>query len=181
MKNLAYVAPLLAIAITACGDEPSEPKSIDEVIEAASGMTQPLPGQYRSTTEMVSLEIPGAPEGMAERMKGMMGGQFTQTTTSCLTEEEASQGFEQQFRQLGEGMNGMKCDFDKFDVDGDDVDARMTCSGPQNLTATMEMEGTTGAERQTVDMNMQMRTSQIPGGEMNVALKVLTERVGDCT
>lgn len=183
MKTLAIAVPALALLLTACGEEavePGDPKSIDEVVAEAENLAQPQPGLYRSTTELVSLDIPGAPAAMADQLRSMMGSQFSQSSESCITPEQAERGFEDQYRQIGEGMNGMSCEFEQFDVDGGDVDARLACSGPQNTTATLTMDGEVGETRQSVDMAMEMRQPQLPGGSMDLRLTVLTERIGDC-
>ena len=57
-----------------------------------------------------------------------------ETSERCLTEEEASKGFEDMVRGMGEADETAKCDFTKFDVDGSDLDAKMTCSGPAFAT-----------------------------------------------
>ena len=143
-------------------------------------MVQPRPGQYRSTTELVSIEVPGAPAALADRIKGVLGGQFAQTVTSCLTRADAANGFEQQFRELGEGMNGFKCDFERFDVDGNDVDAVLSCNGEGSTKAKLTMDGEMNEERQDIAMTMAMENPEIPGGKMTAAMSVLTERIGDC-
>lgn len=180
MRTLLLAVPIAALALSACSSESDQPKTMDEVAEEAAGMTQPKAGEYTSTTELIEFNMPGQPPEMAERLKQMMSGQFTQTTTSCLTEEEAAKGFEEKFRDIGEGMNDLKCDFERFDVDGDNVDAKLACSGAGGMSAGLTMAGTVAAEKQTVDMTMNMRGGQIPGGEMQMKMKVVSERTGDC-
>ena len=180
MKTLLFATPIAALALTACGTEPDQPKTFEEVAEEAAGMTKPLAGQYTSTTELVDFSMPGQPPAMAEQLKEMTSGQFSQTSTSCLTQEEADEGMEEKFRDMGEGMNELKCDFERFEVDGDNVDAKLACSGDGGVSAGLTMAGTVEAERQTVDMTMDMRGAQIPGGQMELKMKVVSERTGDC-
>lgn len=184
MKMLLLTAPIAGLALSAlsaCGETPGEPKSIEEVAAEVDNMTKPKAGEYASTTELVELNIPGQPPEMAVQLKEMMSGQFAETTTSCLTEAEAEQGFEEKIREMGEGVNGLKCDFERFDVDGDNIDAKMACSGAAGMKAGLTMAGTVAAERQSVDMTMDMSGGQIPGGTMQIKMKVVSERTGDCT
>ena len=182
MRLVLAAAPFAALLLAGCGDEPGEPKTADEVIEASKGLTKPKPGQYVSSAELIDLSIPGLPKEQAEQMKSMMAGAAGEETTYCLTPAEADKGFEDAVRKMGEGgTDGMNCEFNRFDVSGEDLDAQLACKGPAGMTATMAMDGTMAAESSTMHMVMTQKASQIPGGEMRFEMKMKSRRVGECT
>lgn len=181
--RLSYAAaPLAALLLAGCGDEPGEPKTADEVIEASRELTKPRPGQYVSSTEVIDFSVPGLPPEQAEQMKAMMGGMAAEETSYCLTPAEAEKGFEDAVRKMGEGgTDGMNCEFNRFDVSGDGLDAELACTGPQGMNATMKMDGTMAAESSTMHMEMTQKAAQIPGGEMSIEMRMKSRRVGECT
>lgn len=181
MRTLLAAAPLAVLLLAACGDEPSEPKTADEVIAASQELTKPMPGRYLSSAEMIEFSVPGLPAEQAERLKSMMGGMGSEETSYCLTEEEAEKGFEDAVRKMGEGSNGMTCEFARFDADGSKLDAELACTGPQGMNATMKMDGTMEAEESEMHMEMTQKAPMIPGGEMRMEMRVKSRRVGECT
>ena len=179
MRRPVIAATLLPLMLAACGsEEPAasgEGLSTDEVIEraqAAGADIKPEPGLYRSSVEIQEVSIPGAPAQMRDMMRSAMA---TQSDEYCLTEEEAEKGFEEMARQ---SQNDMNCTFERFDVDGGDIDARMTCSPQGQGSMTVEMTGTGTSTKS--DMTMAM-TGDMPGmGEMNMRMRIVNERIGDC-
>ena len=181
MRLILAAAPLAALLLAGCGDDPSEPKTADEVIAASKGLTKPRPGQYLSSAEVIDFTVPGLPADQAARMKEMMGGMAGQETSYCLTAAEADKGFEDAVRKMGEGSNGMKCEFGRFDVSGNDLDAELACTGPQGMNATMKMDGTMAAESSEMHMDMTQKAPGIPGGEMHIEMRMKSRRVGECS
>lgn len=181
MRLILAAAPLAALLLAACGDEPSEPKTADEVIEASQGLTKPRPGRYVSSAEMIEFSVPGLPAKQAEQLKGMMSGMGSEESSYCLTAEEAEKGFEDAVRKMGEGSQGMTCEFSKFDAAGSKLDAELACTGPQGMNATMKMAGTMEAEASEMTMDMTQKAPGIPGGEMRMEMRVQSRRVGECT
>lgn len=184
MRPLLAAAPLAALLLAACGDsadEPAKPKTADEVIKASKGLTKPRPGKYMSSAEMIDFSVPGLPMDQADRLKAMMGGKESEETSYCLTPAEAEKGFEDAVRKMGEGSNGMKCDFKKFDAAGSKLDAELACTGPQGMNAIMKMDGTMEAEASQLHMDMTQKAPMIPGGEMHMEMRVKSRRVGECT
>lgn len=179
--RFALAAPLAVLALAACGDEPSEPKTAEEVAAAAEGLTKPEPGRYVSSAEMIEFSVPGLPPEQAEQLKGMMSGMGSEENTYCLTPEEAEGGFEEAVRKMGQGSQGMKCEFNKFDASGSDLDAELACTGPEGASATMQMEGTMEAQSSEMTMAMTQKAPGIPGGEMSMKMRVKSRRVGECT
>ncbi|AKM07856.1 DUF3617 domain-containing protein [Pelagerythrobacter marensis] len=169
-----------ALALAACGNEPDEPKTAEEVIAAADKLVKPRPGLYRSNAEIVDFEIPGISPDQAARMREMAAGLQGEDTTQCLTQEQADEGFRRIVQRLGEGDEGVSCEFSQFDAQGSDLDAALTCSGPGGVSADMTIDGTVEAESSTMRMAMSQKSDAIPGGEMRMTMQVKSERIGDC-
>ena len=177
-RCLLVAASILVLA--ACGSEPVDPKNVDEVIAEAGKLEKPRPGQYETTAEMVEFTVPGLPPQQAEQIKAMMGKVSGETTTYCLTPEEAEKGFEENVRKMAQGKQQMNCEFARFDVDGDKLDAAMACKGPQGMTADLTLAGTTSSEASSMRMTMVQKAQMIPGGEMRMEMQMDAKRIGDC-
>src|SRR3546814_2266522 len=105
------LAPALAVTLllAACGsaeeDEGSNGKSIsmeDAAARAKDSDMNPTPGQYRVTMQLHELDVPGAPKGEMEAMRGRMAGQ---THEYCLKQEDVDKGFEEVVRQTKESKD----------------------------------------------------------------------------
>ena len=180
MRKIAIILPLATLALAACGSEPDAPQTQEEMAESANSLTKPKAGQYTSKAEMIAFEIPGLPPEQADQMKQMFAGLSAQEQSYCLTQEEADKGFEEAIKQMNEQEDSEKCKFEHFKVDGDSLDARMSCEAGPGGTSTMQMTGTVGEEKQVLTMEVSSESSQIPGGKMNMTMKVTSERTGEC-
>ena len=181
MRLPTLALALSSLALASCGGEggdnatdygPSENLSAEEVAERTqdSGI-KPEPGQYRVNMEVLEVSIPGAPQGAADMMRGMMGGQ---THQYCLTQDEVDKGFENMARQSQEG----DCTFDRWDINGGDFDGKMTCQMPGQGPMTMTMTGKGTPTRSEVNMTMQGDMAGM--GESTIRMKATHERIGDC-
>lgn len=179
-SSIAATVPAICLMLAACGDGASDPKTADEVIAEAANLVKPLPGQYRSSAEMISFDVPGLPPAQADRLKEMAGGLSSSDQTFCLTQEQADQGFADTVRQLGEGDGKMSCEFTRFDADGSALDAALSCSG-MGASATMDMTGELQPDRSKIRMEMSQSAGPIPGGSMDIVMEIVSERIGDCT
>jgi hypothetical protein len=169
----------LSLALAACSggeDEQAgsgETISHEEVAERARDAIKPEPGLYRSNVELLEVDIPGAPEGMADMMKQAMGEANT-ANEYCLSQEDVDRGFEEMVKN---SQNG-DCTFERFDADGGEIDAVMNCKTPDGNTARMTMQGTGGPTSSEMTMTME---SEVPGmGTANMRMKATHERIGDC-
>lgn len=174
------ISASLIVALVACGGsgqnegaDNGEAVSMAEAVDQArSGQMRPEPGQYTATIEVLDVQIPGAPEGAAEMMRGMMS---TTTTRYCLTQEDVEKGFENMVRQSQDG----DCTFERFDVNGGTFDGRMVCNVQGQGTMTMTMHGEGTPTSSTVDMTM---NGDIGGmGQSTIRMRAKHERVGDCS
>jgi hypothetical protein len=179
-RSQAATASIIALALAACGEGTKEPKTAEEVIAEAGEMQRPDPGQYETKVELVEFAVPGLPPEQAEKLKAMMGNVGAQSSSFCLTAEEAGKGFEEQVRKMGQGQGGLECEYDEFDVNGGKLAAAMTCKGPQGMGATMKIDGTTTSRSTSMTMDMSQKSAMIPGGEMKMKMKMDSKRTGDC-
>ncbi|MEQ5788687.1 DUF3617 domain-containing protein [Erythrobacter sp. NFXS35] len=129
---------------------------------------KPLPGQYESRVELISMDIPGVPANMM----GMMKGAFERSVTICLTPEEVEEGYKDALRKSQDG----ECKYKSFSATGGKMNAEMVCdtdNGPMTLTMTGTGTPTTS------DVTMMMRGNMGPGpGSMS--MRVRQRRIGDC-
>lgn len=169
-----------ALALASCNSEPAAPTSMEDVAKAAENLVKPTPGLYRSTANVTEFEIPGLPPEQAAQMKGMIGSSANQSSESCLTPEQAEDGFKSMAKQLGEGSQGVKCEFAKFEADGSTLDADLKCTGPGGVNVAMEMDGDIKPTSSVIKMKMSQKSAAIPGGEVRMAMEVTSERIGDC-
>jgi hypothetical protein len=181
-RHFVRAAPLLltALVIAGCGKEAKEPVSSDKIVAEAGKLAQPLPGRYETKVKLLQFAVPGLPAAQADRIKSMMGNVGGETTSYCLTPEEAKKGFEESVRKMSEGQGGMSCDFSRFDVDGGKLAAEMACKGPQGMTSEMKLDGTATAQSTSMHMAMTQKAAMIPGGEMRMEMQMDSHRTGDC-
>ena len=171
------IAASIIIALVACGgadqdegaDDGESVNMADAADLARNSQMRPEPGQYTATVEVLDVDIPGAPEGAAEMMRGMMS---TTTTRYCLTQDDVEDGFENMARQSQEG----DCSFEQFDVNGGTFDGRMVCNVQGQGSMTMHGEGTPTSS--TVDMTMNGDMGGM--GQSTIRMRATHERVGDC-
>jgi len=180
---------LAPLALAACSsDEPAQEAAADDIAAAAPGgmsedqiaaemdkAIRPQPGQYSSSAELISLDLPGVPAAQAEQMREMMGSTIAQSTSRCLTEEEAEKGFEELAEATQDG-----CTMERFKVDGGEFAGRMSCDNP-DAKGTIEMTGTGTQTGSDMTMKMDMTSPGLPGGKMAMTMRVKSERTGDCT
>lgn len=174
------LATTALIALAGCGDAKKEQVTADEVLAEAGELEKPRPGQYQTTVELVDFSVPGMPAAQAEQMKSMMGNVSANASGYCLTDQEAGKGFEESIRKMTEGSGGMKCEFDDFKVDGGKIAAALTCKGPQGMSADIALDGTASADASAMRMKMVQKAAMIPGGAVNMEMKMESKRVGDC-
>lgn len=181
MKHpMIAAAACLSIALAGCGNDSKEPKTAEEVVAEAGKLDKPEPGQYQTTVKMLKFSVPGLPADQAERLKSMMGNTGQRTSSYCLTREEADKGFEDMVRKMSEGQGGLKCEFAKFDVADGDIDAEMTCNGPQGLKSAIVLDGKATSRGTSMRMSMTQTAAMIPGGEMKMDMQMDSRRTGDC-
>lgn len=171
------VLPLAATAILTACNSADKPKSPEEVKQEVAKVERPRPGLYRTTSKIVSFEVPGMPPAQAERMKAM----FTTTGESreyCLTKEEAEKGWEAATKKLADG----NCKYDRFNAGSGSLDAKLTCQTGQGMKSTIEMNGTMTSTGSQMKMSVAQVAPQMPGGNGGIRMvaEVSSQRIGDC-
>lgn len=178
MRYSTAILPVSILALVACSSETPEADdgegiSMEEAAErVADNDMKPEPGEYQVNVEVLEVSLPGAPQGAEDMIRQQMG---DHTSRYCLTQEEVDEGYE---RMATQSQAGSDCNFSRFDVDGGDLDAEMTCSagGQGTMTITLDGEGT--PTRSVMHMTMQ---GNMPGaGEMTIRTRATHERMGDC-
>ena len=186
MRHALASLAILALPLAACGSS-EEPAPEAQAVVGADGAismedaakiaeeegVRPQPGEYRSTVEIVEFSVPNAPQELKDMMQQSM---TTQTSTFCLKEEDVKDGFREMVRKSQEGDN---CSFEKYEVDGGKIDAKMVCDVPQRGRMTMTLTGQGSETRSDMDMTMD---GDMPGlGAMKMRMKSTQERIGDCS
>lgn len=176
MRSILVAPPLLALALSACGDSGSdsggETMSVEEVRAAAEDAIVPQPGLYRATMELTGVEIGGLPAGEIDMVRTMMGG--TQTIEYCLTQQQVDGGFAEMLLQ----SQGEQCTFERFETQGSGIDAAMTCPGPDGQPLRVTVDGTGTETSSTMNMTMER---EVPGvGIANIGMRAEHVRIGDC-
>ena len=168
-----------ALAIAACAEDgPTDADgngeiSMDEMraeVANAGSALRPEAGKYAVTKAMVNVDIPGAPPEMIDAMGSMMN----TSTEFCLTEEEASKGFE---KALSEGQDD-SCTIEQFDLDGGKIDMVMNCTPQEGGSMQVSITGDVSPTRTQV--SVATKGNLPPMGEMNIEMNMVQERVGDC-
>lgn len=165
------------LALAACGKSADAPKSPEQVAKeaAAAGIARPQPGQYRVTTRVTNVSVPGMPADTAKQMQGM----FSATGHSaefCLTPQQAGMGYEEMTRRAAEG----NCTYDRFTAADGKLDAAMTCQTGKGMTTKSEMSGTFSPTGSQMTMKSDATMPDMPGGGMHMEAEVVTQRIGDC-
>ena len=175
-KAVFGIAPVILMAAGCSSDAPEseagEGLSMEEVAERAQeAAIKPEPGQYRVNMEVLEVDIPGAPAEIVNMMRGNMA---AQSQEYCMTQDDVDKGFEEMARQ-GQDEN---CSFERFDIDGGDIDAKMSCDLPGQGAMTMTMVGSATPTSSEMEMTMQGNMSGM--GEATIKMKATHERIGDC-
>lgn len=170
--------------LAACGTKPTEsgagangandvsPSIGKRIAAGAADLPRPQAGLYRTTVEMVEFDIPGAPAGASDMMRGSMG--KSSTSEYCLKPEDVEKGYKDVVRR---GQKG-DCTFERFDAVGGKIDAEMTCKTAQGGASHVTMSGTTGPTSSDMDTTM---TLKLPGlGDGTMRMKSKSERIGPC-
>lgn len=163
------------VTLSACGGQSDTVEAENESVESVAAKVadsdlRPRPGQWESTMQIESLEMPGLDPQMQDMMKQQMG--RAQTFTSCLTPEQAARP-DAEFFQPGES----DCTYEKFSMGGGEIDSVMTCAG-NGAMQTMTMTGTYSEESYAMNLTAEGEMEQ--GQPMSMAMTVKSRRVGEC-
>lgn len=174
MRYIAVLPLVAALALTACGSSEDEATTLADAAEELADSPQPLPGQYRTTTELLEFNVPGMPENARAMVQAQMAESDADVTTSCLTPEQAANSQEEMLKNMTQGS----CTVSRFDVSGGTIDAAMSCPAGDAMTGDVTVTGTMGENGS--DMEMSFTTTMPEVGEATFRMHVVSERIGDC-
>jgi hypothetical protein len=171
MKRLFLYAPFV---LAACGSQPAvkaENASVAEVAAKAQTALRLSPGEWKGTTEIVTMEMPGMPAGALNQAK-------TKTDyTSCLTQAQIEKPPAEMF---GGKANG-ECRYEHFTMAGGKIDALMICTPKGSGEMRMTMTGDYDSEKYNVTNDMVMKMPSNAGGHtMTIKARTSGARVGAC-
>lgn len=176
--KLTILAPVgAALLLIGCDSAPDEDLSeealsMEEVAaEAAEMDLKVIPGEYRSTTELIEFNLPGLPAQAQQMAEAAFAEGAGSGHTYCVTEEMSSEDWLS-------NMNESDCTVTRFEETGGTLNAALQCTDADGLNGRVEMTGTASGD----SANMEMRfTQQIPQmGDGTIRMRVISERVGDC-
>lgn len=176
----SIILPLAAaLALTACGDsaeESGEGASPADVADEMADGPQPLPGQYTTSTEILEFNVPGMTEDMRAMMQSAMAEGASEGASYCLTAEDAATSRQDMIKSMTES----DCTVQRFDVSGGNIDAALQCpTGTEGISGDVTMTGTMAEDG--ADMQMSFKTQVPELGEATIRMRMLSQRVGDCT
>ncbi|ABC63910.1 DUF3617 domain-containing protein [Erythrobacter litoralis] len=180
MRSIIVVGAALGLTLSACSDS-SAPESVEDMADAAASMEKPEPGEYETTTELITFEVPGMGEQEAQMVRGMMEAGMTQATKYCLTEEEAEKGFEEAIREMQSGESKDDCTFERFDVSGNTIDSQMKCDDGAGNVGNIAMTGTVSPTTSDMTMEFDQTSEDIPGGSMKMKVNMKSRKIGECS
>lgn len=175
---IACIAPLAA-----CNKSPeihAKNASVEQVMDAAreaganSGMILRA-GQWRLTTTMEDMSMPGMSPSMQAEMKSMMGQRQNVRVDYCMTPEDARRPSGKVFT----GQESKNCRYERFNMAGGKVDAVMHCEAKPAGTTTMTISGTFSPDSYTNDVRIESTGGR--RGGMTMKMRSEAHRIGDCT
>jgi len=146
----------------------------DEVLAEAARLPRQVPGQYRTSLEMLEADGPAGAKDLAEVLRSA-GNDEVENSEACADPEgaDASGGTHLVREILEDG-----CTFDHFAVSGETVTAVAQCPPDRGLPERVKMTGRIGAER--LDMLVTVDQGVPDKGTMRLKMRIRSERVGDC-
>lgn len=130
----------------------------------AGASVQLRPGQWQMTTQVTRINVPNMPAGVTAPVPG------PQTTTNCLTAEEAARANTNMWAEGCTGDNGT--------MTGGRIQGRLQCDGPQGR-ATIVLSGQYTAE--TIDLTTRQFEAGPGAQTMTMEAHITGRRIGDCT
>lgn len=158
----------------ATGDIRLENVSAEEVMRqaaAAQDKNKVQPGEWENTLQIVSVEMPGAPEMLRKQIEAEAK-KPPESKKECKKAEDAKTI---DFSQMGAVTKD--CMFAKYVVAGGAIDAKMECKGPFG-PVKMTISGTQTAAAYDVTMTQLQAT---PGqSESKLTIRASGKRLGEC-
>jgi hypothetical protein len=182
---MKYAAVALAclVPLAACNNSPEVSIKNASVSEAAkavgasgAGGNFMRAGQWRVTSSLEDINMPGMPASEQSQMKRMMGAAQNASVEFCVTPEEARHPTGKMFS----GKESDNCRFDHLTIGGGKFDMAMRCqSGSGTGSMTMQSTGTYSADVHQSHVAMNVEGGR--RGSMSMKLRSEARRIGECT
>ncbi len=180
--RIRHALPVLAaFALVACGGDADaeladEALSADEVAGAGPAVdatfAMPTPGQYTTTQELVSFNLPTLAEADLIRARAEFADGAATEHKFCVGEGMTR---DQWLSQLAES----NCTLSRVYGDGSALDVVLACDGTEGLTGRITAKGTASATGSDVEMSF---AQAVPGkGDAAIAMRIKSVRTGDCS
>jgi Protein of unknown function (DUF3617) len=176
------IMPLVAVLVLAgcSGSENAEEaggSEAEEMAAAAEDGPTPQAGQYRTTMELIEIAVPNAPPEMAQALQQGFGSGAQQANTYCITPEQAAQSTSRE--EVLKNLADSNCTVDRYDQTGGQIDAALTCSGDGMMNGQVLLTGTMTETGSNMEMSFKMQVPQ--AGEATMRMRMVSERIGDCS
>ncbi len=180
LHAIAIFGSLAALGACNQGPEVNEQNaSVEDVagkVREATGGQFIRAGEWKSTSAIEDMTIPGMSAEESARMKQVMAKSGIHEFTTCLTEEDVKQ-------PEGKFFTGNdQCRYDHFTMSRGKIDAAMRCSGNGGGgDQLMTLTGTYAPD--SYRMRMEMKGGGAPGasGTMTMRMRVDSKRIGECS
>ncbi len=187
MRRPALLVTTAAFVLTAAACSSGEPAKNADGTMAKSAVESEMaqannmrPGQYQATMQITKFEMPGMPPEALAQMRDQMQSATAVQNSYCLSDEEARAGRQDMMKRLSNAQGD--CNFQNFDVSGNDVSGRMVCSGmPGGGSMTMTMTGTMTADTSDMTMASEISNPSVPQANANMTFHITARRTGDCS
>lgn len=173
---IPLLTPFAALTLAACGGSDvavtnASPEEVAAKVDAA-GEARFNPGEWETTVETVSVDIPGLEGPMKDEITKMML-QQKQVGKHCVTPEQAKSPPAEVLAQ-----SKGRCTYKTFNMAGGRIDGTMVCNADTGKM-TMKISGTFSDDMFAIDNDME---TTMPGGARTMKIKAKTtgKRVGDC-
>lgn len=165
MKKLLVLAPCAAL-LFGCSGGP-----------LGGGAVSLQPGQWESTVQFTTIDMPGAPPGAAEAMRAMLG--QPQTRSSCMSAEEAANPSS---RFAAPEVGNAGCQFEPNGFANGTINVRGTCTSAERGNLQMTMTGNYTATTMEATINQTMTAPPNTPGPQSIRLegRMTARRTGDC-
>lgn len=145
---------------------------------ACSGSAVSLqPGQWETTVQFTSIEMPGAPEQMVAPMRAAMSA--PQTRSECMTPEQAANPAG---RMMNPGGPANSCQYTENTFSGGTIRVHGTCQQPGRGSMQMNMDGSYTATTMTATVTSEMHAPPGTPGPQAIRMSgtLAGRRTGDC-
>lgn len=178
LPTIAMLSSLAALGACNQGPEVHEKNaSVEDVagkVREATGGQFIRAGEWKSTSAIEEMTVPGLSAEESARMKQVMATSGIHEFTTCLTEEDVKQ-------PEGKFFTGNdQCRYDHFTMSRGKIDAAMRCQNGGGVQV-MTMTGTYAPD--SYQMRMEMKGGGAPGanGAMTMRMRVDSKRIGECS